>query len=226
MPPGSCISWSVTSFITLPFVIFWSPDTMASIVFPLFFGSSPEKKRPTVLSGSFFSGVSFFGRAFIVLRFTAAAVFTLSALRFCLNCSCKAITSGSSRYTAPERSRYTSSVKFSYSGRPSVFIMSSRVKSLCCCALSEVFTLPSSSRLSPFPVSASVTASTTSTKIPRDANRIIFVFVALSIALLLFRFLFYPDDLLYELVKEKSRHVLRKLRRGSHDLPFRPDKKP
>ena len=31
---------------------------------------------------------------------------------------------------------------------------------------------------------------------------------------------------LYKLVKEKSRHVLRKLRRGSHDLPFRPDKKP
>ena len=36
----------------------------------------------------------------------------------------------------------------------------------------------------------------------------------------------YPDNLLYKLVKEKSRHVLRKLRRGSHDLPFRPDKKP
>ena len=71
-----------------------------------------------------------------------------------------------------------------------------------------------------------VTASTTSTKIPRDANRIIFVFVALSIVLLFFRFLFYPDNLLYKLVKEKSRHVLRKLRRGSHDLPFRPDKKP
>ena len=199
---------------------------MASIVFPLFSGSSPEKKRPTVLSGSSFFGVSFFGRAFAVLRFMAAAAFRLSALWFCLNCSCKAITSGSSRYIAPERSRYTSSVKFSYSGRPSVFIISSRVKSLCCCALSEVFTLPSSSRLSPFPVSANVTASTTSTKIPRDANRIIFVFVALSIVLLFFRFLFYPDNLLYKLVKEKSRHVLRKLRRGSHDLPFRPDKKP
>ena len=77
-----------------------------------------------------------------------------------------------------------------------------------------------------YTVSASVTASTTSTKIPRDANRIIFVFVALSIVLLFFRFLFYPDNLLYKLVKEKSRHVLRKLRRGSHDLPFRPDKKP
>ena len=74
-----------------------------------------------------------------------------------------------------------------------------RIRWGCCCALSEVFTLPSSSRLSPFPVSASVTAITTSTKIPRDANRIIFVFVALSIVLLFFRFLFYPDNLLYKL---------------------------